>query len=120
MFYLLSISNVIYHYGLPDRGTRHYARATMGLWQGVAMDLLKFHPGPPYPTLLFPRGRPPLKRPYGRFRGSLPTGRAAWGRLLPPRTPYAVRPCLGLPRSSKELPPDRRCPMDGRDGLPWS
>jgi hypothetical protein len=26
----------------------------MGVWQGVAMDSLKFHPGPPYPTLLRP------------------------------------------------------------------
>jgi hypothetical protein len=24
----------------------------MGLWQGMAMDSLKFHPGPPYPTLM--------------------------------------------------------------------
>jgi hypothetical protein len=24
----------------------------VGVWQGVAMDSLKFHPGPPCPTLL--------------------------------------------------------------------
>jgi hypothetical protein len=28
----------------------------MGVWQGVAMDSLKFHPGPPCPTLLRPAG----------------------------------------------------------------
>jgi hypothetical protein len=26
----------------------------IGVWQGVAMDSLKFHPGPPYPTLVHP------------------------------------------------------------------
>jgi hypothetical protein len=26
----------------------------MGVWKGVAMDCLKFHPGPPCPTLLRP------------------------------------------------------------------
>jgi hypothetical protein len=33
----------------------------IGVWQGVAMDFLKFHPGPPYPTLLRSAGGPPLK-----------------------------------------------------------
>jgi hypothetical protein len=42
----------------------------MGVWQGVAMDSLKFHQGPPCPSLLRLMGGPPLKRPYGRFRGS--------------------------------------------------
>jgi hypothetical protein len=41
----------------------------MGVWPGVAMDSLKFHLGPPCPTLLRPAGRPPLKRPYGCFKG---------------------------------------------------
>jgi hypothetical protein len=41
----------------------------MGVWKEVAMDSLKFHPGPPCPTLLGPVGRPPLKQPYSRFRG---------------------------------------------------
>jgi hypothetical protein len=35
----------------------------MGVWQGVAMDSVKFHSGPPCLTLLRPAGRPPLKRP---------------------------------------------------------
>jgi len=38
---------------------------TMGVWQGVTMDSLKYHLGPPCPTLLRTAGRPPLKRPYG-------------------------------------------------------
>jgi hypothetical protein len=33
----------------------------MGVWQGVAMDSLKFHPYPRCSTLLSPVGRPPLK-----------------------------------------------------------
>jgi hypothetical protein len=28
----------------------------MGVWRGVAMDSLKFYPGPPYPTLRHPAG----------------------------------------------------------------
>jgi hypothetical protein len=59
----------------------------MGVWQEVAMDFLKFHPGSPCPTLLRPVGGPPLKRPYGRFRGGPPSGRAACSRLLALRTP---------------------------------
>jgi hypothetical protein len=59
--------------------------STMGVWQGVAMDSLKYHLGPPCPTLLCPAGGPPLKRLYG---GGPPTGHTACGRLLHP-TPYA-------------------------------
>jgi hypothetical protein len=33
----------------------------MVVWQGVAMNSLMFHPGPPCPTLLRPAGRSPLK-----------------------------------------------------------
>jgi hypothetical protein len=33
----------------------------MGVWQGVALDSLKFHRGPPCPTPLRPAGGPPLK-----------------------------------------------------------
>jgi hypothetical protein len=33
----------------------------VGVWQGVTMDSLKFHPGPPCSTLLRPTGGPPLK-----------------------------------------------------------
>jgi hypothetical protein len=43
----------------------------MGVWQGVAMHTLKFHPGPPCPTLLRPMGGLPLKQAYGCFRGHL-------------------------------------------------
>jgi hypothetical protein len=41
---------------------------SMGVWQGVAMDSLKFHSGLPCPPLLRPAGEPPLKRPYSHFR----------------------------------------------------
>jgi hypothetical protein len=56
---------------------------TMGVWQGLAIDSLKFHPGPPYPTLLRPARGPHLKRPNDCFRGGPPKGRAAYGCLLP-------------------------------------
>jgi hypothetical protein len=36
----------------------------MGVWQGVAMDSLKFHRRPPCYTFLHPAGRLPLKWPY--------------------------------------------------------
>jgi hypothetical protein len=54
----------------------------MGVWLGVAIDSLKFHPGVPCPTLLRTAVGPPLKRPYGRFRVGPPG-------LLPPWAPYA-------------------------------
>jgi hypothetical protein len=41
---------------------------TMGVWQGVAMDSLKVHPGPPCPTLLCPAGGPPLTSVSGLAR----------------------------------------------------
>jgi hypothetical protein len=44
----------------------------MGVWQGLTMDSLKFHPCPPCPNLLCPAGRPPLKRCYGHFRDGPP------------------------------------------------
>jgi len=65
----------------------------MGVWQGVAMDSLTFHPGPPCPTFLRPTGGPPLKRPHGRFRGGSSAGQAGCDRLLPPRTRHALRLC---------------------------
>jgi hypothetical protein len=55
----------------------------MGVWQGVGMDSLKFHSGPPCSTHLRSAGRPPLKQPYGRFKGGPPAEWAACGRLLP-------------------------------------
>jgi hypothetical protein len=64
---------------------------TICVWQGVAMDSLKFHLGPPCPTLLWPAGGPPLKQPYGHFRGSPPAGWATCSRVLPLWTPHIVR-----------------------------
>jgi hypothetical protein len=43
----------------------------MGVWQGVALDSLKFHPSLPCHTQQRPAGGPPLKRPYVCFRGGL-------------------------------------------------
>jgi hypothetical protein len=63
----------------------------MGVWQGVTMDALKFHPGLLCLTLLCPVGGAALKRLYGRFWRGLPKGWAAYGHLLPPGTPHAVR-----------------------------
>jgi hypothetical protein len=40
----------------------------MGVWQGVAMDSIKFHLGPPCPTLLRPSGRLPLTAVSGVAR----------------------------------------------------
>jgi hypothetical protein len=64
---------------------------SMGVWQGVAMDSLKFYLGLPCPTLLRPANGPPLKRLYGPFWGGPPTGCAACCNLLPFGTPHAVR-----------------------------
>jgi hypothetical protein len=57
----------------------------MDIWQGVAMDSLKYHSDPPCSTLLPPPGRQPLKRE------ACPAGRVACGLLLPFWTPHAVR-----------------------------
>jgi hypothetical protein len=83
----------------------------MGVWQGVAMDSPKFHPGPPCPTLLRPAGGPLLKRYNGRFRGGQPTRQAACGRLLPLWSPHALRltslvsegTCLDPQRNGKHM-----------------
>jgi hypothetical protein len=66
-------------------------RRSRGVWEGVVMDSRKFHPGLPCPTNLRPAGGPPLKRPYGPFRGGSSPGRAAYGRLLPFWIPHTVR-----------------------------
>jgi hypothetical protein len=42
-------------------GDSKLAARSMGVWQGVAMDSLKFRPGPPCPTLLSLAGGRPLK-----------------------------------------------------------
>jgi hypothetical protein len=61
----------------------------ISIWEGMAMDSLKFHLGLPCPTLLQPAGGspaagPPLKRPYGCFSGGLPAG---WAACRPCSTP---------------------------------
>jgi hypothetical protein len=74
----------------------------MGVWQGVAMDSLKFHPRPPYATLLRPAGGPSLKRPYDRKAISgvaRPQGGADCRRLLPLWTPQFQHPVSGPPIS---------------------
>jgi hypothetical protein len=53
--------------------------------------LPKVSPGPAIPYPFMPCGGPPLKRPYGHFRGGPLNGQAACGRLVPPWTPRAVR-----------------------------
>jgi hypothetical protein len=40
-----------------------------GVWQGMAMDSLKYHYGPSCLAFLCPADGPLLKRPYSRFRG---------------------------------------------------
>jgi hypothetical protein len=64
--------------------------AAMCVWQGVAMDSLKFYTGPPYPTLLWPAVGPPPKQPYGCLRSGLQGGRpvAIFHPFRHP-TPYA-------------------------------
>jgi hypothetical protein len=49
-------------------------KKTKGVCQGVAMASIKYHSGPPCPTLLCLAGGLPLKRPYGLFRVALPQG----------------------------------------------
>jgi hypothetical protein len=65
--------DILGHIELHSGSTRLRVKSTggdiMGVWQGVAMDSLKYHQGPPCPTLLRPAGGPPLKQPYGHFRG---------------------------------------------------
>jgi hypothetical protein len=60
----------------------------MGVWQGVAMDSIKFHPGLPCPILLRPAGGSPLNRPYGCFWGGPPAERAAVFYPFGHPTPY--------------------------------
>jgi hypothetical protein len=54
----------------------------MDVWQGVAMDSLKFDPGPPCPILLSPASRTHLKG-WAAHRGGLYTGQVACSHLLP-------------------------------------
>jgi hypothetical protein len=61
----------------------------MGAWQGVVMDVSKFHLGPLCPSLLRPAGEPPLKRLYGHFRRGLSAGQTAVFYPLEHPTPYS-------------------------------
>jgi hypothetical protein len=49
------------------------AVGSLGVWQGVAVDSLKFHLGLPCPTFLRPAAGPSLKRPYSRAGDLLPS-----------------------------------------------
>jgi hypothetical protein len=71
----------------------------VGVWQGVAMNSLKFYSGLPCPALLRPAGGPPLEQPYGR--------------LLPFEhpTPYAYGSEAEMWAGSKV---SRRVPWSGR------
>jgi hypothetical protein len=77
---------------LKNKSSEFFFITSMGVWQGVAMDSLRYHLGPLSPTLLRPAGGPPLKWPYGRFRA----GQAAKSCLLPFWTPHAVCLCFRL------------------------
>jgi hypothetical protein len=94
----------------------------MGVWQGVAVDSLKLHLGPPCLTLLHPAGRPSLKRPHGHFRYAPPAGRVACCRLLPSWTVWTphVGWLVGLPVSisqvSRELEEAAQGVEDGEEG----
>jgi hypothetical protein len=56
------------------------------VWQGVAMDSLKFHPGPSTPC-----GQATSETPYGCFKGGPSAGQAASDHLLLLWTPHAIR-----------------------------
>jgi hypothetical protein len=60
-------------------------------WGGHGLPKVSPGPAMPYPST--PCGRATLKQPYGPFRGSSPTRRAACGRLPPLWTPNVVRLC---------------------------
>jgi hypothetical protein len=79
----------------------HGARsATRPVWQGVSMDSLKFHSGPPCPTLLRLAGGTPPKQLYGRFWGGEPACRRAGGLRLS-STPLDTPRRTGLSATAK-------------------
>jgi hypothetical protein len=87
----------------------------MGVWQGVAMDSLKFHPGLPCPTLLCPAA---VFYPFGHHtsyaygnhdplerRGHRDLGGPIWYRssLLYLATQYPLGPGVGRPQGEFNL-----------------
>jgi hypothetical protein len=72
------------------------------------MESLKFHRKPPYPTLLRPAGRPPLKQPHGRFRGGPPAERATSHLHIPRRTPMIANVHRAKVGEGKRLEVGRR------------
>jgi hypothetical protein len=79
--------------------TSSFCVKSMGVWQGVAMDSLKFHLGLPCPTLLRPVGRPPLKQSYHHCRDGLFAGWVACGcplTFFTPRYSYRIVRILQL------------------------
>jgi hypothetical protein len=82
-----------YYFGkqIRFRSKRFPKQKTMGVWQGVAMDSLKYHRGPPDPSTSC--GRATTETAYSHFMGGPPAGRAACGCLLPVWTPHAMYAC---------------------------
>jgi hypothetical protein len=82
--------------GPRDGRKRLPSLEAIGVLHGVAklaMDSLKFHPGPPPLTFLHSADGSPLKRPYSCFRVGPPAGRAACGVR---RAACGVRPSSTL------------------------
>jgi hypothetical protein len=52
----------------PNFITNEFLITIMGVWQGVVMDSLKYHLGPPCPSLLRAAGWPPLKQGGSAYR----------------------------------------------------
>jgi hypothetical protein len=69
----------------------------MGVWQGVAMDFLKFHPGLPYLTFLRPAGGPTPETALRLFQG------------------WPARRSIHLQPSRSPLVTPRRMPVGGSD-----
>jgi hypothetical protein len=79
-----SLFTPLSQYSLPFASSSSSHRPSMGVWQGVAMESLKFHPGLPCPTLLCPAGGLPLEQTSWPFQ-VWPVCRA--GGLRPSFTP---------------------------------
>jgi hypothetical protein len=102
--------------GHSDKSFSNPPCVSMGVWQGVATDSLKFYLGPPCPTLLQPAGRPPPKRPYNCFGSGPPVEQAACGCLLPFWTHHAVRLFMSAPVTPQRQRRTRLC--HGGSGRP--